>query len=904
MFSKMKFKSFYRRISLPLVAAFISLSLSLNAYAYLDGSWIAHSSATLRSSYKESQIDRIIDGARYVYFSVRGDIFYPELKYIYPTELGLDAIQIFRYDKSLPFKPENIRALAQDCELSGALPVVLEYSPRSGVMAVVYENKAIDFIYDDGTIVSSPALSELAVPSAGFVPYSVTIDDERSHAYVGCSLGYAVVDIKTGELADFRMFDRAVSWAGRVGDHIVVFAGKMDRKSYASDAFVFRGDAVPAELTNPVEGTSGLQALMPLSSDSFAALAPEGSDTRFSLKLFSITDDGVISQELSPAADFDDGAGYRYRHFFSSGGYVTPTADGYLINTVSDLIQLSKNGDKTGEVSKISKSTLPDYERKSKSASFDGKNIWFFTYNSNGLDGSVRGFYTRTLSDGQWSEASMPVAPQAPTAYIAPFGSWSPDYGVILRCAGAFFDTGAMGEDRFFSYKDGVWTDRSYAATAPSLINVTKAAKHVGVDPVAPNFVWGVSVLEGGLFRMDLENPANYFAFGTLYRPSWETAYPGYFPMFPQQKDYAQLISFSNVDFDSDGTMWFSRYIFCELNDFDYEDIQKGYVPLYYMTAEERKAISGASTDKALVQKVIDREIRVPLCYTSNLGRIIALKHPSNKNIIVCSHAYYYTENRLSFIINHNGTPDDTSDDMVVYLDELYDDEGERFSAREEFGAFEDPATGEVWLLTSSGPLVFDPADLFAGKKTGYRPRLSGFEGGIDFNFDHVSVNGMTVDPLGRKWLATEEGVYCVSADNRELLGWYNVSNSPLPSNTVYNVVCDESTGALIISTYRGIVEFRPEGSSVNGNESSRLSIWPSAVTPDYKGYVNISGVLSGNEYEVKGTDGTSVRTLGFPDNNVLQWDLRDNEGAKVAPGRYSVNRVGIDETNVIIVLD
>lgn len=901
-----------------MLGALSMLISTADVYANLEGRWVQHPAAALRTQYKESQVDRIIDGNRYVYFSVRGAAVDRGTQYLYTTgyesanHLEVDPIQIFRYDKTKPWSSANITAVARDMELSGVLPVTLNYSPKWGVFAVVYENRSIDFIYDDGTLVCSKALENASVPNSGVEPYSVTFDEDHPSAYIAGSFGYACIDLASGELKEFHKFDKSLSWAARIGDNMVVFAGTVTPLQYSTQTYVFPIMAIPSVLSKPVAGADNLQALMPMGDNSFAAMAQGSADTQNSVRLYTINNGEVSSSELAKVGTVDNGSSSRYRHMFRTDGYFNATSKGYAVFNNADIILLERGVPASEMVKTISKGSLAtNNEKNAKASTADGKRVWFYTYETAGLDASERGFYFRDNSNGSWSDKSQVFSPNAPTSSFIYYGAWNPEHGFMLRGPGSFENNGSNDRDQFCGYNNGIWTDLSYSANNEKYSNnagtsdPTLGAKYVNIDPLNPHWVWGGTSYRGGLFRMDLSDFSNYFAFGLSTYSSWKTTYPGYFNIFPPEW-MGQNLQFANVDFDSNNTMWFSRYLANSGRAYyDYEDLTLAYEPLYYMTAEERMQIRGDQTDEQMLKKILDREIRVPRTYSQQASRLIALKSQGCGNIIAFSHKQMRNNFQYSFLYDHKGTLDNTEDDVIAYFDEFYDENGDKIYAMKETGLYEDTYLGEVWLCTDSGPYILNPLDYLGGNKTVKRPRIEKREGlPVDENpFEQISVFNITEDYTGRKWLATNGGLFCLTKDNKELLGHYTTLNSPIPSDEVFNVISNNKSGSLMVATSRGLAEFFPEGTIAPVEPGEHLSVWPASIHPDYNGYVNIMGCVEGAEYEVCALDGKPVLSLGTPESGVIQWNGLDSANAKLPAGKYIIKRKGMDESHPVIIM-
>lgn len=879
---------------------------SADIYANLNGTWIQHPAAALRSGNKESQVDRIIEGERYVYFSVRGGYLNRSTQHIYSTIKNIDLLQIFRYDKGTEWCEENIKPLAQEFELSGSEPSIMNYSDGLGVFAVAYNNNAVDFIYDDGTLITSKALKEPGI-NGMLAIYSITFDEERERAYVAGKGGFAVINIRNGEVEKYHHLDKPVSWAGRVGDNIVVFAGSVSPSAYATETYIFAEDDVPQTLGTPVTGASNLQALMPLSSNTFAALARGSADTASILRLYTIREDRVISEDLISTLTVDNASSANFRHLFRTDGFALPAKGGYAVYDKTNIILLKKNAERDRLMTGIPKNSLGTNEQASKCSTFDGSRLWLYYYENTGANNlNPRGFYSYDIVDGKFSGKTAVTAPSAPLCTYTTFGEWNPKYGLLVRGPGTKFDSQEPDLDRLAAYKDGKWTDLTFGANSTKYTTPGNYVRYINSDPLNPDWIWGCNN-RWGLLRTDASDFTNFFMLGTDNKKTYQSTYPGYFPIYASQANWNIILSFTNVDFDSEDRMWFVRMYYHPADAYyDYEEVTGLYTPIYYLTKEERQQIANIGNDQSKLPDILGRELRIPRVMLRETSQLIALKHEANRNILAVSPQSSGDKMISPFLYDHNGTPDDPSDDRYVAMREFFDEKGDMLFFMTNDGLYEDEKTGELWILTSMGPFIINPKEYLDGNHTAKRVNISKRYGeSTDGNhLEMISILNMDTDIFGRKWLATQEGLLCLSPENDEILGEYNISNSSLPSNEVFDVVCNPETGAIFALTGSGLAEFRPEGSFAEKPAGRHLTVWPAAVTPDYKGYVNISGADNGSEYAVYDSEGNKVSVLGRSDSGLLQWDVKNTTGKRVSAGRYEIKRTNKDESHIVVVLD
>lgn len=903
-----------RRSVLLFGALLFSSIITPKVSAMLNGNWNYHSSAATTAQYQLSRYHRIIDGNKYVYFMFRGVTFDRNSAFIYSTRHDIDPIQVFRYDKSTPWASENIKQISGP-ETTGFIASIAEYNPRLGLFVVIYDNNKMDLIYDDGRIINSDAIFKVTSPRQSTVAHSITFDPEEDAFYVASNLGYQKIDAKTGENIRMINLDKKISWAGRVGDKMILFGGDtMSSNNYSSLTYCIGIDESPSTLNGKelkISNASGglnlssegylqdPQGLMPVNEDTFVAFSTLNNEKNASLIKVTLSENGNSGETLVENATFDDASLPRFRHLFMVESRFNSLNDGYLAADNSN-IYLIKDVQGNVNCEKINKSGLNlSGETNSKISSVDGKTFWF--HKCVDID-SNPGVYSRQFA-GEWKAASDAMSPNAPVSMFGADISWSPKYGMLFRGPGSFFEAAIPERDFFYSYKNGVWTDRSHCAnpTKYNYYDITPSQRTIGIDPINEDMIWS-SGLMPGLMRLDLGDYENFFMYGPQQQVEFPTKHPGFFNVFENQPHYPYACNFSNVSFDADNTMWFTHDQVFSFN--SYPEYYTGqYLRLMYLTADERKSMEHIGSDASKV--IMPHEIRIPHKRSDRHDQVIAMRSPGNETYIAHTCAAYISYWRECLIYDHNGTPDDTSDDRYVQLENLYDEDGNPFTFDYESAIYEDTYYGDLWIATQKGIIMVNPTRALNGDKTIRRLKITKRDG-MDVNeypFEAVRVYNITDDKLGRKWISSEAGLFCLSRDSRELLGHYTVENSPLPDNVVYGVGCDMETGSVFAVTAKGITEFQPEDTYTAPVKEPVLTVWPLTVGPDYHGHINITGADPTATYIVSDAAGKEIKTLGKPQNGSLQWDITDNGGNSVENGRYEIHRQGENESHRVNIL-
>jgi hypothetical protein len=194
---------------------------------------------------------------------------------------------------------------------------------------------------------------------------------------------------------------------------------------------------------------------------------------------------------------------------------------------------------------------------------------------------------------------------------------------------------------------------------------------------------------------------------------------------------------------------------------------------------------------------------------------------------------------------------------------------------------------GFIWVGTSNGIAVFEcAADVFAGCDAIW-PVIS--EGSFPgYLLQGQQVRSLATDGANRKWIATGNGVFLVSAAGDKVIYQFTENNSPLLSSDVRKLAIDGRTGEVYFATLKGICSFRSTATEGSGKNEKPISIFPNPVPPGYSGTIGIRGVVNNAFIKITELDGRLVyqtRALG----GQAVWDGRNYRGQKISSGVYLV---------------
>jgi hypothetical protein len=160
----------------------------------------------------------------------------------------------------------------------------------------------------------------------------------------------------------------------------------------------------------------------------------------------------------------------------------------------------------------------------------------------------------------------------------------------------------------------------------------------------------------------------------------------------------------------------------------------------------------------------------------------------------------------------------------------------------------------------------------------------SGF---ASYLFKGEEVRSIAVDGADRKWIATKNGVWLISADGEKVIERFTEDNSFLLSNDVKRITVDGHTGETFFATAKGICSYKgaaTEGSVTNQN----LLVYPNPVPPNYTGTIAIKGLAQNSFVKITELNGRLVYQTKSLGGQAI-WNGRDYKGRQISSGVYLV---------------
>ncbi len=194
----------------------------------------------------------------------------------------------------------------------------------------------------------------------------------------------------------------------------------------------------------------------------------------------------------------------------------------------------------------------------------------------------------------------------------------------------------------------------------------------------------------------------------------------------------------------------------------------------------------------------------------------------------------------------------------------------------------------QLWIGTSGGlGVYYDPSN----------PYMFLINSMLDLN-----ITGIDYDALDNKWVSTLNGVSELSPDGDSLLAQFNITNSPLPSNSVNSVACDRIHGIVYFATPYGITQLKI-GVVQPLDNFSKLKIYPNPAKLPLSNneQIQIVGLVTSSSIKIFSISGRLVKEFQAQGGNKAYWDGKDDGGNLVPTGIYIVLAYSSDGSQSVV---
>lgn len=244
--------------------------------------------------------------------------------------------------------------------------------------------------------------------------------------------------------------------------------------------------------------------------------------------------------------------------------------------------------------------------------------------------------------------------------------------------------------------------------------------------------------------------------------------------------------------------------------------------------------------------------------------------------------------NQGLLVYDTNQTPGDTSDDDWRLLT---DAESQGALPSDDIYSIEEDLDGEIWIGTSAGPcVVYLPSAIFDLQNTNTVASqiLIEQDGNYQLLLETEIIRSICIDGGNRKWVGTQNsGLYLLSPDGATQEAHFTEANSPLLSNSIFDIAINHRNGETYIGTARGLMAWRSDATNFV-NEIDELNVHPNPVRDDFEGWIAINGLAYESTVHITTTSGRLIASFQSNGGRAI-WDGKDLNGTDVPHGVYLI---------------
>lgn len=244
--------------------------------------------------------------------------------------------------------------------------------------------------------------------------------------------------------------------------------------------------------------------------------------------------------------------------------------------------------------------------------------------------------------------------------------------------------------------------------------------------------------------------------------------------------------------------------------------------------------------------------------------------------------------NQGLLVYDTNQTPGDTSDDDWRLLT---DSENQGALPSDDIFSIEEDLDGEIWIGTSAGPcVIYLPTSVFDSQNTNAVASqiLIQQDGNYQLLLETEIIRSICIDGGNRKWVGTQNsGLYLLSPDGASQEAHFTEANSPLLSNTIFDIAINHRNGETYIATSQGLMAWRSDATNFV-SEIDQLEVYPNPVRSDFDGWIAINGLAYESTVHITTVSGRLLAILESNGGRSI-WDGKDLDGDDVPYGVYLI---------------
>jgi len=387
---------------------------------------------------------------------------------------------------------------------------------------------------------------------------------------------------------------------------------------------------------------------------------------------------------------------------------------------------------------------------------------------------------------------------------------------------------GKMNMGGFFGFEGGQW--KNYNSMAIKALDSMPDVNVIAVDPATEHIYAGS--FGGGLLEINKQNKPIVYKQGSSIGPA-----------------QADIKSYrvSGLCYDLDLNLWIANH--------------------------------GAAQDLVVRKKDGSwKKFTIPFAHTGNALSSITVDDQNRKWIIS-------PQGNGLFCFDDGGTIDQTNDDKWRYFRQ---GRGNGNLPSSNVLSVVSDKNGLVWVGTDRGVGIIQCGDdLFNASLCEATLPVVQQDNFAGLLLGEEVVNDIKVDGADRKWVASKNGVWLLSADGQKTIHRFTAANSNLLSNEVFSIAIQPATGEVFFFTANGICSFRGTATAPV-TEKKKPFVFPNPVPSGFSGTIAIRDLPFNAWVRITELDGRLVfqsRSLG----GQAIWNGKNYKGERVSSGVYLV---------------
>jgi len=192
-----------------------------------------------------------------------------------------------------------------------------------------------------------------------------------------------------------------------------------------------------------------------------------------------------------------------------------------------------------------------------------------------------------------------------------------------------------------------------------------------------------------------------------------------------------------------------------------------------------------------------------------------------------------------------------------------------------------------MWVGNRAGIRILNnPEKVFENPDLEFKPIKIVYEDAVQLLMEGQNITKIVVDGSNNKWFATlGSGVYYYNEDGTRMIYHFTKENSALPSNDIYDIAVDGSSGMVYFTSLNGLIGYKGFATE-GGDNMDDVYAFPNPANEKEHQFVTIRGLIKDVDVKIVDVEGNLVYET-VSKGGSIQWDLTAFGKYKVASGVY-----------------